>query len=138
MIFGIRLIESTTGSKVPSSVYTRRPDEISTDGNSSKKLAGTNPARGGGGDGGGRRRGCEGEEGAAASQDWRLGFISPRPEPRFLRQSTLEGLTRSARTETPRKVDRNKFRRGAAAAMVVAGGGDVRERRGRRLLKIGG
>ncbi|KZV16342.1 hypothetical protein F511_25963 [Dorcoceras hygrometricum] len=32
----LRLIKSTTGSKVPSSACTRRPDEISTDGNSSK------------------------------------------------------------------------------------------------------
>ncbi|KZV54006.1 hypothetical protein F511_41161 [Dorcoceras hygrometricum] len=28
----LRLIKSTTGSKVPSSACTRRPDEISTDG----------------------------------------------------------------------------------------------------------
>ncbi|KZV34428.1 hypothetical protein F511_22262 [Dorcoceras hygrometricum] len=48
----------------------------------------------------------------------------PRPEARFLRQPALEGLTRSARMETPRKVGRNKFRRGAAATAVVAGGGD--------------
>ncbi|KZV54277.1 hypothetical protein F511_24333 [Dorcoceras hygrometricum] len=31
-------IKSMTGSKVPSSAYTRRPDEISTDGNSSKRF----------------------------------------------------------------------------------------------------
>ncbi|KZV38193.1 hypothetical protein F511_38359 [Dorcoceras hygrometricum] len=67
----LRLIKSTTGSKVPSSAYTRRPDEINTDGNSSKSWPEQIPARGGVGDGG-------------------------------------------------------------------AGGGDVRERRRRRLLKIGG
>ncbi|KZV47803.1 exportin 1 [Dorcoceras hygrometricum] len=52
----LRLIKSTTGSKVPSSACTRRPDEISTDGNSSKNWPEQIPARGGGGgDGGGRR-----------------------------------------------------------------------------------
>ncbi|KZV33517.1 hypothetical protein F511_08597 [Dorcoceras hygrometricum] len=45
----------------------------------------------------------------------RLRQSGPRPEGRLLRQPALEGLTRSARTETPRKVGRNKFRRGAAA-----------------------
>ncbi|KZV57525.1 peroxisome biogenesis protein 2 [Dorcoceras hygrometricum] len=38
----------------------------------------------------------------------------PRPEGRLLRQPALEGLTRSARTDSPQKVGRNKFRRGAA------------------------
>ncbi|KZV16666.1 meiotically up-regulated protein [Dorcoceras hygrometricum] len=54
----LRLIKSTIGSKVPSSAYTRRPDEISTDENSSKSWPEQIPARGGGGggDGGGRRR----------------------------------------------------------------------------------
>ncbi|KZV49957.1 hypothetical protein F511_04265 [Dorcoceras hygrometricum] len=53
----LRLIRSTTGSKVPSSACTRRPDEISTDGNFSKSWPEQIPARGGGGgDGGGRRR----------------------------------------------------------------------------------
>ncbi|KZV38064.1 triacylglycerol lipase [Dorcoceras hygrometricum] len=33
----LRLIKSTTGSKVPSSACTRRPDEISTDGNSTSR-----------------------------------------------------------------------------------------------------
>ncbi|KZV57795.1 hypothetical protein F511_27365 [Dorcoceras hygrometricum] len=62
----LRLIKSTTGIKVPSSACTRRPDEISTDGNSSKSWPEQIPARGGGGgDGGGRRRRYEGEEGAA-------------------------------------------------------------------------
>ncbi|KZV47063.1 hypothetical protein F511_11969 [Dorcoceras hygrometricum] len=35
----------------------------------------------------------------------------PRPETGFLRQPELEGLTRSARTDSPRQVGRNKFRR---------------------------
>ncbi|KZV38370.1 hypothetical protein F511_19891 [Dorcoceras hygrometricum] len=70
----LRLIESTTGSKVPSSACTRRPDEISTNGNSSKSWPEQIPARGGGGDGGGRRRRCEGEEGAAETMQWRLGL----------------------------------------------------------------
>ncbi|KZV52345.1 zinc finger CCCH domain-containing protein 41-like [Dorcoceras hygrometricum] len=52
----LRLIRSTTESKVPSSTCTRRPDEISTDGNSSKSWPEQIPARGGGGGGSGRRR----------------------------------------------------------------------------------
>ncbi|KZV48052.1 mitogen-activated protein kinase kinase kinase 7 [Dorcoceras hygrometricum] len=52
----------------------------------------------------------------------RLRQSGPRPEGRLLRQPALEGLTRSARTDSPRKVDRNKSDH-LAAAMVVAGGG---------------
>ncbi|KZV18033.1 hypothetical protein F511_31088 [Dorcoceras hygrometricum] len=52
---------------------------------------------------------------------------SPRPEARFLRQPALEGLTRSARMETPRNGDRNKSDKRAAAA---AGGGVGLWRRG--------
>ncbi|KZV32843.1 hypothetical protein F511_23837 [Dorcoceras hygrometricum] len=43
----------------------------------------------------------------------------PRPEGRLLRQPALEGLTRSAWMDSPRKVGRNKFRQGKAAAAVV-------------------
>ncbi|KZV32596.1 hypothetical protein F511_36653 [Dorcoceras hygrometricum] len=64
----------------------------------------------------------------------RLRQSGPRPEGRLLRQPTLEGLTRSAWTDSPRKVGRNKFRRGAAA--VAQGGGDIKERRGRRFLEF--
>ncbi|KZV35550.1 triacylglycerol lipase [Dorcoceras hygrometricum] len=54
-----------TGSKVHSSACTIRPDEISTDGNSSKSWPEQIPARGGGGGGGGggRPRRLLGEEG---------------------------------------------------------------------------
>ncbi|KZV19903.1 formin-like protein 7 [Dorcoceras hygrometricum] len=52
----------------------------------------------------------------------RLRQSGPRPDGRLLRQRALEGLTRSARTDSPRQVGRNKFRR---------------ERR-RRLLRRGG
>ncbi|KZV32189.1 hypothetical protein F511_29029 [Dorcoceras hygrometricum] len=48
----LRIIKSTIRSKIPSSACTRRPDEISTDGNSSKIWSEQIPARGGG-DGGG-------------------------------------------------------------------------------------
>ncbi|KZV35984.1 pleiotropic drug resistance protein 5-like [Dorcoceras hygrometricum] len=41
----------------------------------------------------------------------RLRQSGPRPEARLLRQPALEGLTRSARTDSPRQVGRNKFRR---------------------------
>ncbi|KZV55495.1 hypothetical protein F511_35070 [Dorcoceras hygrometricum] len=49
----------------------------------------------------------------------RLRQSGPRPEGRLLRQSALEGLTRSAQTETPRKVGRNKFRRRRRKAAVI-------------------
>ncbi|KZV06785.1 hypothetical protein F511_45733 [Dorcoceras hygrometricum] len=47
----------------------------------------------------------------------------PRPETGFLRQPALEGLTRSARTDSPRQVGRNNFRRREAAAAAHGGGG---------------
>ncbi|KZV45538.1 DEAD-box ATP-dependent RNA helicase 20-like [Dorcoceras hygrometricum] len=49
----------------------------------------------------------------------------PRPEPRLLRQAALEALTNSARTDSPRRIGRNEFRRleaAAAAACVWRGG----------------
>ncbi|KZV55888.1 hypothetical protein F511_18755 [Dorcoceras hygrometricum] len=39
----------------------------------------------------------------------RLRQSSPRPDARLLRQPALEVLTRSARTDSPRQVDRNNF-----------------------------
>ncbi|KZV16873.1 putative disease resistance protein [Dorcoceras hygrometricum] len=45
----LRLIKSTTGIKVPSSAFTRRPDEIITDGNSSKWDRNKSDQRAGGG-----------------------------------------------------------------------------------------
>ncbi|KZV38348.1 hypothetical protein F511_27838 [Dorcoceras hygrometricum] len=51
----------------------------------------------------------------------------PRPEPRLLRQAALEGLTRSARTDSPQKTDRSK-------SDQVNGGGGGGGRRRRRLL----
>ncbi|KZV26914.1 hypothetical protein F511_39057 [Dorcoceras hygrometricum] len=53
----------------------------------------------------------------------RLRQSDPRPEGRLLRQPALEGLTRSARTDSPRQVGRNKFRRSEAAALGGGGGG---------------
>ncbi|KZV52761.1 mechanosensitive ion channel protein 4-like [Dorcoceras hygrometricum] len=47
----------------------------------------------------------------------RLRQSGPRPEGRLLRQPALEGLTRSARTDSPQKVGRNNFRRSKAAAL---------------------
>ncbi|KZV30176.1 hypothetical protein F511_20806 [Dorcoceras hygrometricum] len=64
---------------------------------------------------------------------------SPRPEARFLRQPALEGLTRSARTETPQNGDRNKSDQRAAAAgggaWAAAGGfgGEGRPRESSRV-----
>ncbi|KZV44627.1 hypothetical protein F511_38067 [Dorcoceras hygrometricum] len=42
----------------------------------------------------------------------------PRPDPRLLRQAALEALTRSARTNTPRKTGPEQF-----PAKLVGGGG---------------
>ncbi|KZV39358.1 hypothetical protein F511_12038 [Dorcoceras hygrometricum] len=53
----------------------------------------------------------------------RLRQSGPRPEGRLLRQPALEGLTRSAWTDSPRQVGRNKFRRSKAAAAQGGGGG---------------
>ncbi|KZV45736.1 hypothetical protein F511_33392 [Dorcoceras hygrometricum] len=44
----------------------------------------------------------------------------PRPETRLLRQAALEALTNSARTDSPRRVGRNEFRRLEAAATTAA------------------
>ncbi|KZV52310.1 hypothetical protein F511_37700 [Dorcoceras hygrometricum] len=62
----------------------------------------------------------------------------PRPKTGFLRQPALEGLTRSARTDSPRRVVRNKFRRleAAAAAATRGGGGGGFVRGGRRRFKL--
>ncbi|KZV16938.1 hypothetical protein F511_23105 [Dorcoceras hygrometricum] len=49
----------------------------------------------------------------------------------FLRQPPLEGLTRSARTDSPRQVGRNNFRRHVAAAAAAFRGG-----KGRRLQEL--
>ncbi|KZV49169.1 hypothetical protein F511_04438 [Dorcoceras hygrometricum] len=53
----------------------------------------------------------------------RLRQSGPRPEGRLLRQPALEGLTRSAQTETPQKVGRNKIPAWEAAAAQSDGGG---------------
>ncbi|KZV43169.1 hypothetical protein F511_39132 [Dorcoceras hygrometricum] len=50
----------------------------------------------------------------------RLRQSGPRPKGRLLRQPALEGLTRSARTNFPRQVGRNKFQRSKAAAAATA------------------
>ncbi|KZV44038.1 hypothetical protein F511_16599 [Dorcoceras hygrometricum] len=56
----------------------------------------------------------------AAAVDCQSG---PRPESRHLRQPALEGLTNSARMETPQRGGRNKSDEGAAAAAALSGGG---------------
>ncbi|KZV54148.1 hypothetical protein F511_09983 [Dorcoceras hygrometricum] len=52
----------------------------------------------------------------------RLRQSGPRPKARLLRQPKLEGLTRSARTDSPRPVGWNKFRRSKAAAAAFERG----------------
>ncbi|KZV16963.1 hypothetical protein F511_31532 [Dorcoceras hygrometricum] len=61
----------------------------------------------------------------------------PRPDTRLLRQPALEGLTRSARTDSPRKIGRNNFRRTAAAAATSGGGGGVRREREEAPFALG-
>ncbi|KZV26367.1 hypothetical protein F511_38001 [Dorcoceras hygrometricum] len=58
----------------------------------------------------------------------RLRQSGPRPEGILLRQPALEGLKRSARTDSPRQVGRNKFPRIKAA--VAAAAAAFEERRG--------
>ncbi|KZV58313.1 hypothetical protein F511_19928 [Dorcoceras hygrometricum] len=66
----------------------------------------------------------------------RIRQSGPRPDTRLLRQPALEGLTRSARTDSPPQVGRNKFRRHVAATAAAHKGGDggFWKGEGRRLL----
>ncbi|KZV49709.1 hypothetical protein F511_30041 [Dorcoceras hygrometricum] len=57
----------------------------------------------------------------------------PRPETRLLRQPALEGLTRSARTDSPRRIGRKRFY-GEAAAAAAAAAAACREEGGRRPM----
>ncbi|KZV39765.1 hypothetical protein F511_08227 [Dorcoceras hygrometricum] len=61
----------------------------------------------------------------------------PRPDSRLLRQTALEVLTRSARSDSPRRVGRKQISGDNGAAAVAAqgggGGGVEEEERGRRL-----
>ncbi|KZV23059.1 peptidyl-prolyl cis-trans isomerase, FKBP-type [Dorcoceras hygrometricum] len=87
-------IRSTTGRETPSSACTRRPDEISTDGNSSSRWseqvrrgkAAAAAARGKHGGGGGGER-----EGAAVFKELGLGIqLSVGPQPLWLRNHNFE------------------------------------------------
>ncbi|KZV22275.1 hypothetical protein F511_28823 [Dorcoceras hygrometricum] len=49
----------------------------------------------------------------------------PRPDTRLLHQPAPEGLTRSARTDYPRRVGRNRFRQLKAATTETLGGGGL-------------
>ncbi|KZV58367.1 hypothetical protein F511_15154 [Dorcoceras hygrometricum] len=62
----------------------------------------------------------------------RLRQSGPRSDARLLRQPALEGLTRSVRTDSPRQVGRNSFRRLKAAAAV-----DCLERKGAAAKILG-
>ncbi|KZV24130.1 hypothetical protein F511_22780 [Dorcoceras hygrometricum] len=73
-----------------------------------------------------RARGDDDEAPPCAAASWPL--RCPRPDARLLRQPALEVLTRSSRTDSPRRVGRNKFRRwwrALAAAACTGGGGGV-------------
>ncbi|KZV51328.1 hypothetical protein F511_12023 [Dorcoceras hygrometricum] len=56
----------------------------------------------------------------------------PRLDPRFLRQTALEVLTRSARTDSPRKTRPEQIPAKLAAAAAHGGGGGGGEREGGR------
>ncbi|KZV55775.1 hypothetical protein F511_15011 [Dorcoceras hygrometricum] len=64
----------------------------------------------------------------------------PRPETRLLHQPALEGLTRSARTDSPRRIGRKQFsgeeEETATTARRGGGGGAFREER-RRFALLG-
>ncbi|KZV25224.1 hypothetical protein F511_34281 [Dorcoceras hygrometricum] len=66
----------------------------------------------------------------------RLRQSGPRSDERLLRQPALKGLTRSARTDSPRRVGRNRFRqlKAATAAALGGGGGLFREEGAATLL----
>ncbi|KZV36945.1 hypothetical protein F511_19116 [Dorcoceras hygrometricum] len=67
----------------------------------------------------------------------------PRPETRLLRQPALEGLTRSARTDSPRQIGRKRFsgedgrRRRRRRRTAGGGGGGYRGEEGRRPMRLG-
>ncbi|KZV33455.1 potassium transporter 26-like, partial [Dorcoceras hygrometricum] len=63
----------------------------------------------------------------------RLRQSGPRPDTRLLHQPALEGLTRSAWTDSPRKIGQNKFRRSDGGG----GGGGVHRRRRRGFWRRG-
>ncbi|KZV54700.1 hypothetical protein F511_05081 [Dorcoceras hygrometricum] len=67
---------------------------------------------------------------AASAQVARLIYrqSGPRPDTRLLRHPALEGVTISARMDSPRRIGRNEFRRLEAAAAAIE------ERRGGYLL----
>ncbi|KZV36030.1 hypothetical protein F511_31453 [Dorcoceras hygrometricum] len=71
----------------------------------------------------------------AEGQVWQLSHCGryrqsgPRPEMRLLRQPALEGLTRYARTDSPRRIGRKRFS-GEDGGGAHGGGGGVREERG--------
>ncbi|KZV28227.1 hypothetical protein F511_02097 [Dorcoceras hygrometricum] len=52
----------------------------------------------------------------------------PRPDTRLLHHPALEGVTRSARTDSPRRIGRKQFSGEAAAAAAAAGGARRRRR----------
>ncbi|KZV28488.1 hypothetical protein F511_14110 [Dorcoceras hygrometricum] len=55
----------------------------------------------------------------------------PRPDPRLLRQAALETLTRSARTDSPRRTGRKQFSGDDRRRRRTAGGGGGAQREGR-------
>ncbi|KZV23121.1 hypothetical protein F511_25082 [Dorcoceras hygrometricum] len=60
----------------------------------------------------------------------------PRPDPRLLRQTALEALTRSARTDSPRRTGQKQISGDDRRRRVGGGGGGVFER-GRRRWCLG-
>ncbi|KZV36612.1 hypothetical protein F511_40078 [Dorcoceras hygrometricum] len=67
----------------------------------------------------------------------RLRESGPRPEGRLLRQPALEGLTRSARTDSPRKVGRSNSGEGRRRWRVAGTAAAAASRGGRRPRDFG-
>ncbi|KZV49793.1 hypothetical protein F511_20373 [Dorcoceras hygrometricum] len=61
----------------------------------------------------------------------------PRPDPRLLRQAVLEALTRSARTDSPRRTGRKAISGDDRRRRVGGGGGGGLFERGRRRWCLG-
>ncbi|KZV49824.1 hypothetical protein F511_43291 [Dorcoceras hygrometricum] len=61
----------------------------------------------------------------------------PRPDPRLLRQAALEALTRSARTDSPRRTGRKQISGDDRRRRVGGGGVGVFERGRRRFRCLG-
>ncbi|KZV26541.1 hypothetical protein F511_35025 [Dorcoceras hygrometricum] len=104
-------IRSTTRSETPSSDCTRSPDEISTIGFSTSNWV---------------NHQC--------INIHRIRQSGPRPDSRLLRQTALEVLTRSARSDSPRRTGRKQFSGDDRRRRKGGGGGGLSGEEGRAAM----